>query len=175
MALDKSTFKAICRDIAAGTLLKDSLNQRGISHGKFYNFLSSQPDAEALYRRARSALGHHYLDEIVQIADGQLPAEPGQVSDSKRDDLRVRARMWAAAKNAPHTLGDRIQVEHSGGINLVDIIAQRDAKLIGAGSTREAPQAIEYTERETDTLSDFGDADEDEALLIKGLPPSPFL
>lgn len=86
--------------------------------------------------------------------------------------------MWAAAKNAPRTLGDKLEIQHKGEVSLLDVIRERDARLIGGGSTLTPVQVLDYTtpgsDRESDTLSvnhafedDDPDYDEDSA-------PDPF-
>lgn len=64
------------------------------------------------YTRAREAQAEFYADQIVDIADGVLPAR-GDV-DVQRDRLRVESRKWVAAKLLPKKYGDKITQEVTG-------------------------------------------------------------
>ncbi len=82
------------------------------SERAFYRRLTEDDAFRQRYMRAREAQGHREAEEIRAIADAATP-EDVQVAR-----LRVDARKWRAGKLAPKVYGDKIDVEHSGGIKV---------------------------------------------------------
>ncbi len=76
-----------------------------------------------MYVRAREDQADTLADEIVAIADdgsNDTYEKDGVVLTNQdvvaRSRLRVDARKWVAAKLKPKKYGDKVDVEHSGGL-----------------------------------------------------------
>ena len=67
----------------------------------------------AQYTRAREVQAELLADEMVDIADS---ATDSQSANAAR--VRVDTRKWIAAKLLPKKYGDKIEMEHSGGVIL---------------------------------------------------------
>lgn len=80
------------------------------SERTFYKRLTEDAEFAQRYARAREAQAHRETEEIRAIADAATP-EDVQVAR-----LRVDARKWRAAKLAPKVYGEKVDVEHSGGV-----------------------------------------------------------
>ncbi len=91
------------------------------------------------YARARERQADYLAQQIIEIADDgrrdyTVDEEGHETVDHDhiaRARLRVDARKWAASKLAPKKYGDKIQNEHSGGIE-VTTKDQRDAAVAAA-------------------------------------------
>lgn len=83
------------------------------------------------YARAREAQADAIFDEMLDIADDgsndwmERRREDGSVDEVvnhehiSRSKLRIEARKWMAAKLKPKVYGDKLDVQHSGGVSLV--------------------------------------------------------
>lgn len=91
------------------------------------------------YARAREAQAEALFEDILDIADDgsndyTVKKRPdGSEYDAfdaehvQRSKLRVDARKWMVSKLAPKKYGDKLELEHSGGVNLT--VAPDDANL----------------------------------------------
>jgi hypothetical protein len=82
------------------------------------------------YARVREMQAHALADDQVDIADNGSndwmerndPDNPGWLANGEhiqRSRLRFDARRWAASKILPKVYGDRVDVNHGGGVNIV--------------------------------------------------------
>lgn len=90
------------------------------------------------YARAKEAQADYMADEIMAIADDGrndwMQDDPGYRANGEhiqRSRLRVEARKWLAAKLKPKRYGERVDVAHSGGVEVVSK-EQRDAAVAAA-------------------------------------------
>lgn len=65
----------------------------------------------AHYARAREAQVEALAEDLIEIADDKN-------GDAARDRLRVDTRKWVLSKIAPKKYGDKLGVEHSGGMTV---------------------------------------------------------
>jgi hypothetical protein len=79
------------------------------------------------YARARELQAEFYADEIVVIADdasndvsGELGLPNGVAVQRAR--LQIDTRKWIASKLLPKKYGDKVEMEHTGGVTLVHSI-----------------------------------------------------
>jgi hypothetical protein len=91
------------------------------------------------YARAREAQADAIFDEILDIADDgsndwmERRRDDGSVDEVlnhehvQRSKLRIEARRWMAGKLRPKVYGDKLDVEHSGGIAVT--VTEEDAGL----------------------------------------------
>lgn len=82
------------------------------SETTFYKRLASETDFAERYAHAREAQAHREVDEIRQIAD-TATNEDFQVAR-----LKIDARKWRAVKLAPKKYGDKLDMHHTGDLNI---------------------------------------------------------
>jgi hypothetical protein len=124
-------FDDICDRIACG----ESVNQickdpNMISRETFYAAMRPDtPEAKALsdkYARAKLIQADYFAEEIIDIADDGrndwIERENARTGEKyialnseaiERSRIRIDARKWNAAKNAPKKYGDKLQQEHT--------------------------------------------------------------
>lgn len=78
----------------------------------FYRRVQDDTDFCQRYMRAREAQAHREADEIRLIAD---TATPETVNVAR---LQIDARKWRAGKLAPKVYGDKLDVDHKGGLTI---------------------------------------------------------
>lgn len=115
--LSKDVFDKICARIASGESLRKICEDDGMpNRGTVFALLRENPEAANQYTRAREAQADCYADEIVAIADGQLPISAVDAkltegeTDVQRDRVRIDARKWAAGKLRPKVYGDKLEL-----------------------------------------------------------------
>lgn len=86
------------------------------------------------YARAREAQADTLFDQILDIADDAtndfMQRDGVEVPDTEhiqRSKLRIEARKWMAGKLRPKVYGDKLDVEHTGGVTVN--ITGKDADL----------------------------------------------
>jgi hypothetical protein len=104
-----------------GKSLKDALKEK-MSSQTFYELLADEAKSKR-YARACEERADLIADEVFEIADNKTLDENGMIVKDdnikvQRDRLRVDSRKWLLAKLHPKKYGDKIDVEHSGGITL---------------------------------------------------------
>lgn len=106
----------ICQLIASGKSLRDACKEEGMPGESTVRLwvIKDYEGFAAQYARAREEQAEHFAEDLISIADDMsIP------SDQKR--IMVDARKWTASKILPKRYGDKVEVEHSGGIkNLTD-------------------------------------------------------
>ena len=81
------------------------------------------PDFAAMYTRAREIRAELDIDEIKALSDNTGLSK--EEIDKAR--LQIDTRKWAAAKRRPRVYGDKLDLNHSGGISIT--ITPDDAAL----------------------------------------------
>lgn len=119
---DESLVELLCERIIAG----ESLNQICTSpnlpdKASVYRHMAKDRDFATRIARARVSQQDAIIDDTVDIADSATTAEEAQVAK-----LRIWARQWRAAKLAPKKYGEKIEMEHSGGVILINDIPDPD-------------------------------------------------
>jgi hypothetical protein len=78
------------------------------SYRSWFRWLVGSPELRQRYAQARHMLVERYADEIVMIADGELPlTDTDEPPNPQRDRLRIDARRWVMGKLNPAFWGDR--------------------------------------------------------------------
>jgi hypothetical protein len=70
------------------------------------------------YARARELQADALFDDILDIADGRKALLEGNDPDVQRDRLAVDARKWMAGKLQAKKYGDKLDLNHSGGLKV---------------------------------------------------------
>lgn len=109
----QEVFDVICERLADGESLREICASKGMpTKSNVIRWLAANEAAADQYARARELQADHEFDEIKAIAD-MASAEDVQVAR-----LRVDARRWRVGKLRPKVYGDKLDVDHSGGIHL---------------------------------------------------------
>lgn len=81
-------------------------------------WLRNNEDFSKMYARAKEEQADLLAEEIISISEhtkeDHTPFTGGNVV--RRDQLRIDARKWVAAKLKPRKYGDKLDVEHSGNL-----------------------------------------------------------
>ena len=105
----------ICERLAKGESLRticgaERDETRLPSQTTVYKWLRTLPDFTQQYALARENQGDSYADRAV---DEALTA-----TDAALGRLKMDALKWAAGKLAPKKYGDKLDIEHSGGVTV---------------------------------------------------------
>ncbi len=107
----------ICRKISEGQSLRKICRPKNMpNRGAVFEWACGATKAALddgfpeMYRRARECQADSFADEVVAIADS--------TKDPQKARVQIDARKWAAGKQRPKVYGDKINMEHSGGITL---------------------------------------------------------
>ena len=125
----------ICAELAEGRSMRSVLRDDGMpSMTTVFRWLRENETFQQQYARAKEEAADSLADEIVDIADERdgkaIMAEGEEVAvvfDSTavaRNRLRIDARKWIAAKLKPKKYGDKLDLEHSGKVDLADALME---------------------------------------------------
>ena len=133
----------ICERLASGESLRTiALDEAMPDERTIYRWLEKNEGFRQQYARAREMQAEAMLEEIIEIADDgrndwmerRGSEDAGWVANGEhiqRSRLRVDARKWAMSKLAPKKYGDKVEVEHSGSLEVLTK-EQRDAAVRAA-------------------------------------------
>lgn len=111
--------ETICQRIAEGESLVDILKEKGMpGYSTFMRWLSEDEQLRENYARAREAQGDADADKINHIARGVLSGE----YDPSAANVAINALKWTAAKRQPKKYGDKLDLNHSGGIQIERVV-----------------------------------------------------
>lgn len=116
----------ICERIVEGESLRSICRDEAMPPIRtVFQWLAKHEEFSHQYARAREAQADTYADEITEIADDgsrdYVQTENGPVIDHDhiaRSRLRVDARKWIASKLKPKKYGDKLDLDHSGGMSI---------------------------------------------------------
>jgi len=107
-------IEAICDAIADGRSLRSICDDDGMpSTQTVRRWLDEDEDFVAKYARAREAQADVMDDKILIVADACTSENAAAAR------VKIDAYKWRASKLAPKVYGDKQQLEHSGGVNVV--------------------------------------------------------
>lgn len=119
---------AICEWIAQGETLREWCRQNNIHYSTVYLWMEKDQTFAQRFARARDIGADCIADEILGIADTQEEGVVTKITDrgveETREDmlghrkLRVETRLKLLAKWNPKKYGEKVDVNHGGGISL---------------------------------------------------------
>lgn len=126
---DQKIVEEICERLSEGeSLRRICLDDHMPKKSTVFRWLTEKPEFRDQYAYSREVQAEFYADEINDIADDAsndymetVDAE-GAVSyrlngeHIQRSRLRIDTRKWIASKLKPKKYGDKVEVEHSGGV-----------------------------------------------------------
>lgn len=124
MAFNEAIADAICEQLADGKSLREICRGEGMpSRSTVLRRLGDDPEFEAKCARARILQAEAIADDMADIEERTLngtidPAAARAVLSSKQ---------WRASKLAPKKYGDKLDVNHGGGVTIN--ISQAEAEL----------------------------------------------
>lgn len=120
---------AICEALSEGMTLREACRQEGMPPESTVRrwVLDDREGFAAQYTRAREIGYHAMADELLEISDDgkndwiERQGDKGVGYEAngehlQRSRLRVDTRKWLLSKALPKVYGEKIGVEHSGGI-----------------------------------------------------------
>jgi transposase len=116
--------RRILRMRAEGDSLRAICRKLKLSRSTVEDWITEDRDGfGGQYARAREVGLENEADEIKEIAD-QKPADAVEAQWQK---TRIDARKWRLSKKLPKKYGDKVGVEHSGGVSIqLDTGIRRD-------------------------------------------------
>lgn len=141
MAYNPAIFDIVLARIMEGKSLSDVCRDDDMpSRAEVHRWLASDPAISDKYARACEIRADVLFDELLDIADDgtndwmERANADGSTGDKvlnaehvQRSRLRIDARKWALAKMQPKKYGDKLDLNHGGG--MVVTIAGPDADL----------------------------------------------
>ena len=140
MAFSEKAASAICERLAEGESLRSICRSEGMpSRAEVFRWLAD--DANAAFRdqytRAKEFGIEALADDIQEISDDARndwmerngKDDPGWQANGEhiqRSRLRVDSRKWILSKLAPKKYGDKLDLNHSGGVS-VSLAPEDDA------------------------------------------------
>lgn len=123
----------ICERIADGESLKAICEDDGMpARSTVFKWLAEQSTFSDMYARAREEQADAIFDEILDIADDARNDWMKRHSDEggtdyqlngehvQRTRLRIDARKWMAGKLRPRKYGDKLELEQSGSVTVIN-------------------------------------------------------
>ncbi len=124
---------AICERIANGESLRSICDDDKMpSKVAVLDWLNEDSTFATQYARAREEQADHYADEIIEIADVE--------KDAAKARNRIDARKWKASKLKPKKYGDKLDLNHSGQVNMLteEQLDARITELLGKAGAKPA-------------------------------------
>lgn len=124
---------AICERIAEGESLRAICRDEDMPvKSTVFKWLTQQKVFADQYTRAREAQADALFDEILEIADdGTQDYAEGRNGETVinneaigRSRLRVDTRKWMAGKLRPKVYGDKLDLNHAGGVEITRVTRQ---------------------------------------------------
>ena len=154
---DAAIASAICERIAKGESLRGICEDAEMpAASTVFKWLNEQPSFSEQYARAREAQADTIFDEILDIADDARndwmerrgEEDAGWQANGEhiqRSKLRIDARKWMAGKLRPKKYGEKIDIEHSGAMDIKGEaeprqIARAVLALLSEAEVEEEPQ-----------------------------------
>lgn len=109
--LEPQVINAILADIASGQAAYRAVEAHGVSRQRFYEALNADEALADNYARVMKIGCEPMADDILQISD-----DPNIDANHKR--VMVDSRKWLLSKRLPKKYGDKLDVEHSGGLSI---------------------------------------------------------
>lgn len=112
---DDTRMREVCRLIAGGLSTARACKEVGIAESTMYAWNAQFPESKAMFDAARVARSDKHAEDVVRISDLR--------QDPKRLAVRMRSRMWHAARMNPRQYGEQTEVKHSGTVTLAALVA----------------------------------------------------
>jgi molybdenum-dependent DNA-binding transcriptional regulator ModE len=127
-------WPGILDKISSGASLSGALREPGMpSYVHAWRMLQADDKLKEAYQKAVEQRADRLAEEIVELADSELPAGlegPAASAWVQQKRLQVDARKWVASKLKPRTYGDRLDVSVSDNrISVIQALEQAQARV----------------------------------------------
>lgn len=113
-AFDQEIANKVCDRLADGESLRSICQDPDMpTKAAVFRWLGANQEFADQYARARETQADSLFDDILVIADTE--------DDAAKARVRIDARKWMAGKMRPKVYGDKIGVEHSGGVAITGV------------------------------------------------------
>lgn len=129
----QETADLICARLADGESLRSICRDEAMpSCPTVFAWMRSHPEFLNQYTRAKEESADAHTEDMLEIADDARndwmrrnhgEDDPGWVANGEhinRSRLRIETRKWLASKLKPKKYGERVEVEHSGSVSLME-------------------------------------------------------
>lgn len=111
----QETADYICEQLIEGRSLRSICNDEDVPVASTVcRWLSANEEFRKQYAHARELQADALFDETLYISDGNA----NDAVDVQRARLRVDTRKWMASKLAPKRYGDKLDLNHSGDLQV---------------------------------------------------------
>jgi hypothetical protein len=120
-AFSEELFARLLGLIEDGNSLVKASKACGVSREAVRLWMNADPVLLGRYARAKEESADTLADEIMDLADEEVPTDENGHMDSaavNRQRLRVDARKWVAAKLKPKKYGDKVTQDHQGNVRM---------------------------------------------------------
>ena len=123
MAIDPKIADKIISESFEGISLEQSLKKHGVDRRAFYRCLEENVELSREYARAKPSRADMAAEDIIRIADDEN-------IDVQRARNMIDARKWMASKLLPQVYSDRVEINVTSEVSLVNAIAEGRARLL---------------------------------------------
>lgn len=122
MAISPEIADKIISESFEGKSLEQSLKNHGVDRRAFYRCLEENVELSREYARAKPSRADMAAEDIIRIADDEN-------IDVQRARNMIDARKWIASKLLPQVYSDRVEINVTSEVSLVDAIAAGRARI----------------------------------------------
>ena len=116
MTYNAEVAERILALIMEGRSLKSICEHADMPHRqRVYEWLAANADFADNYARALDVRADHHFDEMLEIADSPSNLLAEELNAAK---LKIDARKWVLGRMAPKKYGDKLGIDHSGGVTV---------------------------------------------------------
>lgn len=132
VTFDHAVAAEVCRRMAEGASLLSICREEGMPPASTVRewVIDDRDGFAAHYTRARHMLAERWADEVLAIGDELPPVAPdGRIDGAavQHQRLRVDSRKWLLSKVLPKLYGDRVALDHAGGVAITVLTGVPDA------------------------------------------------
>jgi len=118
---NQETADAICARVSEGASLRSACKEHGLSHTAFLLWCRTRPELANQYAQAREVGTDAEFEALAELQDETPVRGPSGAVDAgwvawKR--LQIDTKKWELSKKAPKKYGDKLDLNHSGSVNL---------------------------------------------------------
>ena len=125
---------AVMERMREGISISKACEACGVVLGSFYRSVEGDGPLAAEFMRAREAMVHAMAVGIIDIADDET-VNPNVTRN------RLDARKWVASRLLPLIYGDRLNLDHSGSIQIQPVITRWSGPAPAGGEVIDAASA----------------------------------
>lgn len=121
MPYTQEVTDAICAAVESGASIREACAQNNATFQSFYRQCDADSKLAEQYAHARERGYDAEFEKLQEVSEDQPErgpqgtVDPGWVAYQR---LRIDTRKWALSKKAPRKYGDKLDLNHSGGLTV---------------------------------------------------------